>query len=317
MTIPDLITTPDLDGTSSEPRGGVSITTRRLSKTYRREAALTDVALTAPAGAVYMLAGANGAGKTTLLRMLLNLERADSGEIRVGGLDPRRQGPAVRAQLGYVPDRFDTGPGWMSAGLWLEQRSAYYPAWDGDHLDVLCRRLEIDRGRKLGQLSKGQARRVQLAAALAHRPALLVLDEPIDGLDPVAKDAFLGLVSDHLADTGCTVLVSSHQIHEIDGLTDHVGVLAAGCLTFQGSRETLHRTLKIYSAAGPDGWTGPPDLTGVLHKGRFGRDIQWTVQGEEADIVARITASGGVVRNVTPLNLHDAVVTLMRGKDPA
>ncbi|HWW12608.1 MAG TPA: hypothetical protein VN018_08820, partial [Brevundimonas sp.] len=161
------------------------------------------------------------------------------------------------------------------------------------------------------------ARRVQLAAALAHRPALLVLDEPIDGLDPVAKDVFLGLVSDHLADTGCTVLISSHQIHEIDGLTDHIGVLAAGRLTFQGPRETLHRTLKVYSAAGPDGWVGPSDLAGVLHKGRFGRDLQWTVQGEEADIVACIAASGGQVRNVTPLNLHDAVVTLMRGKDPA
>ena len=94
-------------------------------------------------------------------------------------------------------------------------------------------------------------------------------------------------------------------------------ILAAGGLISQAPREPLHRTLKVYPAGGPDGWAGPPDLAGVHHKGRSGRDIQWTVQGEEADIVARIAASGGQVRNVAPLNLHDAVVTLMRGKDPA
>lgn len=299
------------------PQGGPSIAIRSLSKRYRSQEVLKRIDLTVPAGSVYMLAGENGAGKTTLLRILLNLEWADSGTIRVGDLDPRRQGPGVRARVGYVSDRVGSEPGWMSVGLWLDQRAAYYPTWDEYRLRRLCRRLDIDVDRRLRQLSKGQARRVQLAAALAHRPDVLVLDEPIDGLDPVAKDAFLSLVSDHLADTGCTVLIASHQIHEIDGLVDHVGVLSEGSVRFQGTREALHQSLKVYSAGGPEGWVGPADLKGVLQQRRLGRDIHWTIQGAETEIVARIVQSGGQIRAVTPLTLHDAVVTLMCGKGQA
>lgn len=310
----DLVTPDPVPAEGLERPDGDMIETRALGKSYGRTAALTDVDLKVPAGAVYMLAGQNGAGKSTLVRTLLNLERSTAEVLRVAGLDPRRRGAAVRAQVGYVPERFDIGSPWMTVGGWFAERAVYYPAWDQAYVETLCRRLEIDATRRIGHLSKGQARRVQLAAALAFRPPLLLLDEPTDGLDPVARDAFLGQLTDHLADTGCTVLVSTHLIYELDALVDHVGVLSAGRLAVQAARDDLQRTVNRYRAAGADGWAGPADLSGVLRRERFGREIHWIVRGEPAEVTARIARSGGEVRDVAPLNLHDAIVNLMREK---
>lgn len=310
MTTEPVLTTPPAAETAASD--APAILTRALSRRYGPTVALDAVDLRVPAGAVYMLAGENGAGKSTLLRILLNLQRATAGEVEVAGLDPRRSGARVRARVGYVPEQAAIGPAWMTVECWLEERAVYYPAWDHDYADKLCLRLDIDVMRRIGHLSKGQARRIQLVAALAFRPPLLLLDEPTDGLDPVARDTFLGLVSDHLAETGCTVLVSTHLIYELDALIDHVGVLSNGRLTAQASRDELHRTLKTYRAVGPDGWNGPAGLPGVLNRGRFGREFSWVVRGDEADITDRIARAGGEVRDVTPLNLHDAVVNLMR-----
>jgi ABC-2 type transport system ATP-binding protein len=289
-----------------------AVMTHGLSKRYGASTALTEIDLWVPNGAVYMLAGENGAGKSTLLRVLLNLERATDGQAEVMGLIPARQGARVRARVGYVPERSDIGPRWMTVGQWFAERAVYYPSWDADYAALLCRRLDIDLTQRLGRLSKGQARRVQIVASLAYRPPLLLLDEPTDGLDPVARDTILELLSDHLAETGCTILASTHLIYELDALVDHIGVLSHGRLTAQMSRDDLQRTLKGYRLVGPEGWEGPLDLPGVLNRGRFGREHHWIVRGDEAEITADIVRSGGEVRDVTALNLHDAVLHLMR-----
>lgn len=297
--------------------GPLAVQTEGLTKRYGRETALERVDLQVPQGAFYVLAGANGAGKSTLLRTFLNLVRTDEGRAEVLGMDPRRSGPQVRGQIGYVPEGAQPGFGWMRVGRLLEHHAAYFPTWDPDYAARLSRALEIRPERRLSHLSKGQARRVQLVMALAHRPALLLLDEPTDGLDPVARDEVLGLLSEHLADTGCTVLVSTHLVYEVERLADHLGVLRRGRLVAQTPVEQLHRRLRLYRVEAPEGWVGPVDLApSVLHRSGAGRELQCTIWGDEREVASRIAASGAVVRDAAALTLDDAVLTLLRAKEP-
>ena len=319
MTVAELNPTPSPAALGAPAiEGPFAAITAALVKRYGKETALAGVDLQVPEGAVYVLAGANGAGKSTLLRALMNLERPDGGRAEVLGLEPRRAGPQVRAQIGYVPEGLATGYGWMRVGRLVEHHAAFYASWDEDYATRLARVLEIRPERRFGQLSKGQARRVQLLLALAHRPRLLLLDEPTDGLDPVVREEVLGLLAEHLADTGCTLLISTHLVHEVDRLADHVGVLRNGSLVAQASREHMHRMLRSYRAEGPDGWVGPADIPGtVLRRTGAGRDLRWIVWGDERPVTDRIVGSGGVVRDAAPLPLDEAVVALLRWKESA
>lgn len=302
---------------STRPGGGpFAVATQGLVKRFGRETALDGVDLRVPEGAAYVLVGPNGAGKSTTFRVLLDLVRADAGTAEVLGLDPRARGPEVRAQIGYVPERHDWGYGWMPVGRLLEHHAAYFPAWDREYAARLARAFDLRLDRKFGRLSKGEARRVQLTLALAHRPPLLVLDEPTDGLDPVMLDETLGLLAEHLAETPTTMLVSTHQIHQVDRLADHVGVMRGGKLVVQLPREALHRGLRRYRAEVPEEWTGAPELNGsVLRGGSLGREIQWVVWGEEREVVERLTRAGATVRDTAPLTLEDAVIALLSRKD--
>lgn len=296
----------------------LAVRTRGLAKRYGRAVVLDDVSLQVPEGAVYVLVGPNGAGKSTTFKVLLDLVRADAGAAEVFGLDPRTRGPAVRAQIGYVPERLDWGYGWMRAGRLLEHHARFYPTWDAEYAARLARLFGLRLDQRMRTLSKGQGRRVHLAMALAHRPPLLLLDEPTDGLDPVMVDETLGLLAEHLAETPTTVLVSTHLVHDLDTLADHVGVMRGGRLVMQAPRDVLHRSLRRYRADVPDGWAGAPGLNGaVLRRGGLGREIQWSVWGEERDVVAELVAAGATVRDAAPLTLSDAAVALLHRKETA
>jgi len=289
-----------------------AVTTRGLSKRYDDEVALDAVDLQVPDGAVFVLLGANGAGKSTALKLLLNLERADSGVAEVFGLDTGRHGPQVRAQVGYVPERHDAGYPWMTCGRLLQHVAAYYPAWDHGYAEQLISALDVRRERRIGGLSKGDTRRLQLVLALAHRPPLLLLDEPTDGLDPIVRKRVLALLAEHLADSPTTVLITTHHIHEVESLADHVGVLRAGRLVAQMTRDALQRTVRRYRIELPDGWEPPRDLVVASPRaGRATREVQWTVVGEEREVTDRLTGSGARVREVTSLPLEEAALALL------
>ena len=296
--------------------GPFAVETAGLVKRFGAEYALAGVDLQVPEGAVYVLVGPNGAGKTTTLRILLGLAEPDGGEARVLGLVPGRQAPLVRAQVGYVPERPDWGYPWMTAGRLVEHHAAYFPTWDRAYASRLALAFEIPLDRPLAKLSTGVARRVHLLMALAHRPPLLVLDEPTDGLDPVMRDETLGLLAEHIADTGCTVLICTHLVHEVDRLADHLGVMRDGRLTAQLPREALHRGLRRYRAEVPPDWAGLPSLDGrVVRRSAVGREIQWSIWGDEAEVAGTLAGSGAVVRDAAPLTLEDAAIALLSRKE--
>ncbi|HEU4561900.1 MAG TPA: ABC transporter ATP-binding protein [Longimicrobium sp.] len=302
----------------TELGGPLAVATQGLVKRFGRETALDHVNLQVPEGAVYVLVGPNGAGKSTTFKVLMDLVRAGAGTAEVFGLDPRAQGPQVRAQIGYVPERHDWGYGWMRVGRMLEHHATFYPSWDREYALHLARVFDLRLDKRLGTLSKGQGRRVHLTMALAHRPRLLVLDEPTDGLDPVMLDETLGYLAEHIAETPTTVLISTHQVNDVDRLADHVGAMRNGKLVLQVPRDTLHRMLRRYRAEVPDGWTGAPGLNGsVLRRGMLGREIQWNVWGEERQVADMLTRAGATVREAAPLTLAEAAITLLSRREAA
>jgi ABC-2 type transport system ATP-binding protein len=289
-----------------------AVATHGLSMRYGSETALEGVDLRVPEGAVYILIGPNGAGKSTAMKVLLNLERPDAGRAEVFGLDTAMRGPEVRAQIGYVPEQHAHDYGWMTCGRLIEHVAAHYPAWDHAYAAHLIDGFGIRGERKVGTLSKGEARRLQLLLALAHRPPLLLLDEPTDGLDPLVRNRTLAQLAEHLADTPTTVLIATHHIHEVESLADHVGVLGAGRLVAQMSRDELRRTVLRYRVEAPEGWQPPAELRiASQRRSRAGREAQWTLIGDRDEVAARLAGAGATVRDVTPLALEEATLAFL------
>ncbi|MGH9372811.1 MAG: ABC transporter ATP-binding protein [Vicinamibacterales bacterium] len=296
--------------------GSEAVATRELSKGYGRETALDGVDLRVPEGAVYVLVGANGAGKSAALKILMNVERADAGAAEIFGLDTVRRGAEARAQVGYVPEKSDQSHRWMTCGALIDQVAAYYPAWDRAYANQLYGAFELRRDRKVGTLSKGEGRRLQLLLALSHRPPVLLLDEPLDGLDPVMRNRTLSLLAEHLADSPTSILISTHQVHELESLGDHIGVLQRGRLVAQMSRDELQLTVGCYLVDLPDGWQPPRDLLPAGVRANGGREAAWTLVGDRRDLVSRLTIAGALVRDVQPLPLPDATLALLTHEVP-
>jgi ABC-2 type transport system ATP-binding protein len=271
--------------------------------------------MTVPDGSVYLLVGPTGAGKTPTLKVLLDLIRPTAGLAQVFGREPARDGAAIRAGIGYVPEGAPNGVEWMRVGRYLQHLAAYRPSWDQEYQATLVSEMDIDLRARLGKLSKGQSRRVQLVGALCHRPPLLLLDEPADGLDPVARDRLIQILSRHLADYPTSLLVSTHHIQEMERLADHMGVIEAGRMIAQETKDAYHARLRRYLFESP---AEPPNIAelepSVLHRNGSGTEAAWTIWGEEADVRARLSAGGVTVRAVQPLHLEEAAVALLSGK---
>ena len=292
--------------------GPLAVSTQALVKRYGSTTALAGIDLMVPEGSVFVLVGPNGAGKTTTLEILLDIVVADSGTARVLGLDTHTQGARARAQIGYVPERGDHVYGWMRVGALMKHHAAYYPSWNAEYAAELVSLFELRPEKKLRTLSKGQQRRVQLLLALAHTPPLLVLDEPTDGLDPVMRAETMSALASHMARFPTTMFISTHQVHEVERLADHMAVLRHGRLELQASRETLRQNLLEYTMDVRADWVIPQELhAGVIRRNGAGREVAYTIWGPEASITRQLTGAGAVIRDVAPLTLEDAAFALL------
>jgi ABC-2 type transport system ATP-binding protein len=293
-----------------------AVETTNLSKTYGDQVALDRVDFRVPEGSVYVLVGANGAGKSSTFKILLNLERPTSGSASVFGLDTGSDAPHARAQIGYVPEQQDVPYPWMTCARFLQFIAAYYPSWDATYADHLVKSLDIRANRKSGSLSKGERRRLQLVTAMAHRPPLLLLDEPTEGLDPLARRQLLTLIAEHLADSPTTMVIATHHVHEVDSLADYIGALNAGRLVAQMSRDELRTTVKRYHLDVSPDWKAPAGISlSQLRTSGDGTDAQAMIIGDEQSIIDRLSASGARVRDTQPLTFDDAALALLSAGD--
>lgn len=228
----------------SEPVISVSQLTRRFGTTT----ALASVSLSLARGSVYGLVGANGAGKTTLIKHILGLLRAEQGSVRVFGLDPVADPVGVLSRIGYLSEENDL-PGWMRVDELMQYSRAFYPAWDDGYADELRQAFALAPALRIANLSKGQKARAGLLIALAHRPALLVLDEPSSGLDPIVRRDILGAVMRTIAEEGRTVLFSSHLLEEVEEVADHVTMISRGQIVLRGPLADIQQSHGSLAAA--------------------------------------------------------------------
>jgi ABC-2 type transport system ATP-binding protein len=215
-----------------------------LTRRFGARAALSSVSLSLPRGAVYGLVGANGAGKTTLIKHILGLLRAESGSVRVFGLDPVADPVGVLSRIGYLSEENDL-PGWMRIDELVRYTRAFYSGWDDAYAKELEQKFALDPSAKIKTLSKGQKARLGLLVALAYRPELLVLDEPSSGLDPIVRRDILGAVIRTIADEGRTVLFSSHLLEEVEQVADHVTMINEGKIVLSASLDAIRESHRI------------------------------------------------------------------------
>ena len=215
-----------------------------LTRRFGVRTALDSVTLSMPRGAVYGLVGANGAGKTTLIKHILGLLRADSGSVRVFGLDPVADPVAVLSRIGYLSEENDL-PGWMHVNELIRYSRAFYPAWDDGYAEELRRAFALETAAKIKNLSKGEKARLGLLIALAYRPELLVLDEPSSGLDPIVRREILGAVMRTIADEGRTVLFSSHLLGEVEQVADHVTMISQGKIVLSAPLDAIRESHRV------------------------------------------------------------------------
>ncbi len=208
--------------------------------------------LTVPGGAIYGLIGPNGAGKTTTIDLIMGMGAKDSGAVEVFGLDHLREEVAVKRQIGYFsPDVMYNA--WGKVSRLVGFIRSFYPDWDDAYCTDLMRRLKIGWGDKIATLSFGARTKLGLLLALSHRPALLLLDEPFSGLDAVSKQEILTELLDAVQDENRTVLISSHDLHDLERFTDHIGMIHNGKLLLEGPTDKLVERFRMVDCAAAEG----------------------------------------------------------------
>jgi ABC-2 type transport system ATP-binding protein len=276
----------------TDPSHDPVIQIRSVTRQFGTKNALDNVTLTVPRGVVFGLVGQNGAGKTTLVKHILGLLRTQSGTVSVFGMDPVKEPAAVLARIGYLSENRDL-PGWMRIDELLRYTRAFYKSWDADYAEQLRVQFGLDNAARVKNLSRGETARAGLLLALAHRPPLLVLDEPSSGLDPVVRRDILEAIIRTIADEGRTILFSSHLLEEVERVSDHLAMMHDGKLVLCGPLDEIkhsHRRLVLRFEAA---LTKPPALPGALAV--TGAGHEWSVICNGADIAGAATRLGGKV----------------------
>lgn len=288
------------------------ISLNRVTKKYGSLVALDELSLDVPPGVVFALLGENGAGKTTCIRVMLGLVEPDAGRAEVLGLDSRQDSLEIRRRVGYVAER-PTLYEWMTVHEIGWFASGFYGAEFLPRYSELVKHFQLPPGKKLKALSKGMRAKVALALALAHDPELLVLDEPTSGLDTLVRREFLESMVDRAA-SGKTVLLSSHQISEVERVADMVAILRDGKLLVVERLEKLKAEMMELTITLVEPKAEPPLIQGeLLRERRRSRQWQLLIRRPDRTSIAALTANPLVqsVDTRTP-NLEEIFVAYMR-----
>ena len=279
---------------------------RNITKTFGGFKALDDLTMTVPKGTVYGLVGPNGAGKSTAIRCMVGVYRPDSGEVLVDG-SAVYENPALKARIGYIPDDIFYFP-----AATLEEMRQYYKGIYPDFDDALFERLyeifNLPRKTPLRRFSKGMQKQAAFHLAICCRPDVLILDEPVDGLDPVMRRQVMSLILSDVAERGTTVLISSHNLRELEDVCDHVGIMDHGRMLLEKSLADMQGTTHKLQMVGQ-----PPETLEILHESASGRLNTYIVRGSAADISTAVASVNPVYYDVLPLSLEEIFIYELGG----
>ena len=288
------------------------IEVRERVKSFEGLRALDGLTLTVPKGAVYGLVGPNGAGKSTLIRHLAGIYRQDAGSVLVEG-EPVYENPAVKQKIAYIPDEVF----YYTQATLRDMKGLYkdlYPSFDEERYRKLAGAFDLDEGRPIRKFSKGQQKQAAFWLALSLQPELVVLDEPVDGLDPVMRRQVWSLLLSDVAERGTTVLVSSHNLRELEDVCDHVGILNRGKMLLERSLSELQENLVKIQLALPEGRELPADLQ-ILHESRTGRLRQLILRGKSEELSAKLQSVEPLFLDLLPLSLEEIFIYELGGAE--
>ena len=279
---------------------------KNVTKTFGNVTALKDLTMTVPRGAVYGLVGPNGAGKSTAIRILTGVYRQDSGEVLMEG-QMIYENPAMKARIGYIPDDVFFFP---SASL--EDMHQYYkgmyPNFDEDLYQRLHDVFQLPKRGQIRRFSKGMQKQAAFHLTICTRPDVMILDEPVDGLDPVMRRQVWSLILSDVAQRETTVLISSHNLRELEDICDHVGIMDHGKMLLERSLADMQGSTHKLQLVGDT-----PEGLEILHESSSGRLRTLIVRGDADEISQRTAASSPAYFNILPLSLEEIFIYELGG----
>lgn len=281
---------------------------KNLCRSFAEKEVLRDVSLAVPEGGVFGLIGSNGAGKTTLIKHILGSHYAQSGSVSVFGFDPVLEPVQVLSKIGYMSEDRDV-PSWMRVQEIIDFTKSFYTKWDSSYAEDLLHLFELNPKQRIRTLSRGQTARICLLLALAHRPQLLILDEPSSGLDPIIRRDILSAIVRTTADDGRTVFFSSHLLDEVERLADRVAILHQGRILFHDTLDSLLASFRRVTLLFTESHASAPELDGSLMC--RGQDREWTYvhRGDREQLVQAAEKANAQIVVEHSLNLDDVFVS--------
>ena len=279
---------------------------QEVTKTFGEFTALNNLSMHVPKGAVYGLVGPNGAGKSTAIRLLTGVYRPDQGEITLEG-QKIYENPEVKTRISYIPDEIFYFP---SASL-EEMRKYYkgfYPKFDDELFDRLYDVFQLPKKGQIRRFSKGMQKQAAFHLSICTRPDVLILDEPVDGLDPVMRRQVMSLILSDVAQRETTVLISSHNLRELEDICDHVGIMDKGQMLLEKSLASMQgNTVKLQIVGDV-----PKDLE-ILHTSASGRLNTLVVRGTPEEVQAKVVACNPTYFDILPLSLEEIFIYELGG----
>ena len=290
------------------------IEVKSVTKRFEGFAALDQLTMTVPDGAVYGLVGPNGSGKSTILRHITGVYRQDEGEVLIDGL-PVFENPAVKSRIADIPDDVFYFP---QAGVreMMEYYKGIYPGFDTARYEKLKEVFQLDERQPIRRMSKGMQKQAAFWLAMCQRADIMVLDEPVDGLDPVMRRQIWGLLMADAAERGMTVLVSSHNLRELEDVCDHVGILDHGHLLLERSLSELQENISKIQLALPDERPLPEGLN-LVHETVSGRLRTLIIRGDPDETLQKLQECEPLFLDAVPLSLEEIFIYELGGADYA
>ena len=290
------------------------IEVKNVVKTFDGFRALDGTDITVPDGGVYGLVGPNGAGKSTVIRHLTGIYRPDSGQVLVDG-EPIYENPGKKGELAAISDDWYYFPSATVRDMMRFYRG-FYPQFDQARYEKFKEVFAIPEKSVIRRLSKGMQKQAAFWLTMCCRPRYLILDEPVDGLDPVMRRQVWSLIMSDMAERGTTVLVSSHNLRELEDVCDHVGILDRGKLMLERSLMEMQENICKVLVALPEGGVLPEGLD-IVHQTATGHLLTLILRGNQEELTARLASAQPLFMDMVPLTLEEIFIYELGGADYA